>query len=57
VGKAIEDLRVANTDLARSHREVERANTDLVGQNTAPEEKTRGRLLYTSFSKVFFGVF
>jgi len=36
-GKAIEDLRVANTDLACSHREIERANTDLVGQNTALE--------------------
>jgi chromosome segregation ATPase len=55
-GKVIEDLRVANTDLARSHWEIERANTDLVGQNTALEEKIRGRLLYTSFSKVFFGV-
>ena len=55
-GKAIEDLRVANTDLARSHREIERANTDLVGQNTALEERIRGRLLYTSFCKVFFGV-
>ena len=43
-GKAIEDLRVANTDLARSHREVERANTDLVGQNTALEERIRGKL-------------
>jgi len=46
-GKAIEDLRVANTDLARSHREIKRANTDLVGQNTALEEKIRGKLLYT----------
>jgi len=55
-GKAIEDLRVANTDLARSNREVKRANTDLVGQNTALEERIRGRLLYTSFCKVFFGV-
>ena len=54
VGKAIEDLRVANTDLARSHKEIERANTDLVGQNTALVERIHGRLLYTSFSKVFF---
>jgi len=46
-GKAIEDSRVLNTDLARSHREIERANTDLVGQNTALEEKIRGKLLYT----------
>jgi len=48
-GKAIADLRVANTDLARSHREIERANTDLVGQNTALEENICGKLLYTSF--------
>ena len=57
MGKAIEDLRVTNTDLAHSHRDIKRANTDLVGQNTALEEKIHGRLLYTSFSKVFFGVF
>jgi len=37
--KAIEDLRVANTDLVRSHREVERANTNLVVVNTALEDK------------------
>jgi chromosome segregation ATPase len=56
-GKAIEDLRVTNTDLARSHKEIERANTDLVGQNTALEEKIRGKLLCTSFfDRVFFGV-
>ena len=36
-GKAIEDLRVANTDLARSYKEIERANTDLVGENIALE--------------------
>jgi len=55
-GKAIEDLRVANTDLTRSHREIERANTDLIGQNIALEERIHGRLLYTSFCKVSFGV-
>ena len=52
-------MRVANTDLARSHREIERANTDLVGQNTALEEKIRGKIFlyfHTSFCKVFFGV-
>ena len=43
-GKAIEDLRVANTDLGRSYKEVERANTDLVGQNTTLEERVRGEL-------------
>ena len=41
-GKMIEDLRVANTDLARSYKEIERANTDLVGENTALEERVRG---------------
>ena len=37
-GKAIEDLHVANTELARSNKEIERANTRLVGENTALEE-------------------
>ena len=37
-GKVIKDLRVANTELARSNREIERANTRLVGENTALEE-------------------
>jgi len=58
-GKVIEDLRVANTDLARSYKEIERANTDLVGQNTALEERIRGKLLYTFiliFARCFFGV-
>ena len=41
-GMAIEDLRVTNTDLARSYNGIERANTDLVGENTALEEKIRG---------------
>jgi len=44
-GKAIEDLRVANTELARSNREVERANTNLVGENTALEESIRGTFI------------
>ena len=48
-GKAIEDLRFANTDLVRSHREIERANTDLVGVNTALEEKIRGMFLPLCF--------
>jgi len=48
-GKAIEDLRVANTDLVRSHKEVERANTDLVDVNTALEEKIRGMFLPSCF--------
>ena len=50
VGKAIEDLWVANTDLVRSHREIERANTDLVGVNTALEEKICGMFLPLRFS-------
>jgi len=51
-GKAIEDLRVANTELARSNREVERANTNLVGENTALEESIRGTFLLSSFFSV-----
>jgi len=46
-GKAIEDLWVGNIDLARSHKEIERANIDLVGENMALEEKIRGKLLFT----------
>jgi len=48
-GKAIEDLRVANTELARSNREVERANTNLVGENTALEESIRGTFSIIEF--------
>ena len=47
--KAIEDLRVANTELARSNREVERANTNLVGENTALEESIRGMFSTVEF--------
>ena len=46
-GKMIEDLQAANTDLARSYMGVETANTDLVGENTALEERIHGKLLYT----------
>ena len=46
---AIEDLRVTNTDLARSSKGIERANTDLVGENTALEEKIRGTFLLSCF--------
>ena len=46
-GNMIEDLRATNTDLARSYKEIEMANTDLVGENTALEERIRGRFLYT----------
>ena len=48
-GKAIEYLWVANIDLVCSHREIERANTDLVGVNTALEEKIRGMFLPSCF--------
>jgi len=41
-GKVIEDLRVTNTELVRSNKEIERANTNLVGENTALEERIRG---------------
>jgi len=54
-GKVIEDLRVTKTDLARSYREIERANTDLVGKNTALEEKIRGMIVSSCFfSKACF---
>ena len=42
-GKMIEDLRVKKTELARSYKEIERANTDLFGENTALEEKIHGK--------------
>jgi hypothetical protein len=42
-GKMIEDLRVKNTDVARSYKEIDRGNTDLVGENTALEERIRGK--------------
>ena len=48
-GKAIEDLRVANTELARSNKEVERANTKLVGENTALEESIHGMFSIIEF--------
>jgi len=53
----IEDLRVANTDLARSYREIERANTNLVGENTALEEKIRGKLFFTLSCFFLQGIF
>jgi hypothetical protein len=54
-GKVIEDLRITNTDLARSYKEIERANTNLVGENTALEERIRGMFLLSSFlSEVCF---
>jgi chromosome segregation ATPase len=48
-GKVIEDLRVANTELVRSNKEIERANTNLVGENTALEERIRGTFMLSSF--------
>jgi len=54
-GKVIEDLRVTNIDLARSYKEIERANTNLVSENTALEERIRGMFLLSSFlSEVCF---
>jgi len=55
-GKMIEDLQVKNTDLARSCKEIERAKTDLVGENTALEERARGKFFIPSyfFCLVFF---
>jgi len=48
-GKVIEDLRVANTELARSNKEIERANTRLVGENTALEESIKGMFPLSNF--------
>ena len=48
-GKVIEDLRVANTELARSNREIERANTRLVSEKTALEESVRGTFPLSGF--------
>jgi hypothetical protein len=42
-GKLIEDLRVKMTELPRSYKEIKRANTDLVRENTTLEEKIRGK--------------
>jgi len=44
-GKLIEDFWVEKTELTRSHKRIERANTDLVGENTALEEKICGEFL------------
>jgi len=48
-GKVIEDLRVANTDLVHTYKRIERANTNLVGENTALEEKIHGTFLLSCF--------
>jgi len=53
-GKVIEDLRVANTDLARSYKGIKRANTDLVGENTALEEKIHGMFLTPCFLSIAY---
>jgi len=45
----IEDLRVTNTELVRSNKEIERANTNLVSENTALEERIRGMFPLSSF--------
>jgi len=55
-GKLIEDLRVANTNLARSYEEIESDNTDLVGENTALKERIRDKFLHNfrvSFIRYF----
>jgi len=54
-GKVIEDLRVTNTELVRSNKEIERANTNLVGENTALEERIHGMFPLSNFlSEVCF---
>ena len=47
--KVIEDLRVTDTELVCSNKEIERANTKLVGENTALEESIHGTFLLSSF--------
>ena len=49
-GKVIEDLCVTNTELVRSSKEIERANTKLVGENTALEESIHGTFSIVEFS-------
>jgi len=44
--KLIEDLHVEKTELACLCKRIERANTDLVGENTTLEEKICGELFY-----------
>ena len=46
----IEHLRVANIELVRSNKEIERANTKLVGENTSLEESIRGTFSIVEFS-------
>jgi len=54
-GMVIEDLRVTNTELVRSNKEIEKANTNLVGENTALEERIHGMFPLSSFlSEVCF---
>jgi len=57
-GKLIEDLRVKETELARSYKEIEKSNTDLVGENTTLEEKVHGKfsmpLCFLCFCDVTF---
>ena len=54
-GKVIEDLRVTNTELVCSNKEIERANTNLVDENTALEERIHGMFPFRSFlSEVWF---
>ena len=45
-GNLIEDLRVEKTEVARSVKEIEKENTDLVGENTTLQESIRGECLF-----------
>ena len=49
-GKVIEDLRIANTELVHSNKEIERSNTKLVGENMALEGSIRGMFSIVEFS-------
>ena len=55
-GKLIEDLQVEKTELARSYKRIERANTDFIGENTTLMEKTHGEFSTSLCLLCFCGV-
>ena len=54
-GMLIEGLRVEKMELARSYKKIEKANTNLVGENTTLEEKIRGRFSRSLCLLCFYG--
>jgi hypothetical protein len=55
VGETDRGVWVEKTEMAYSYKKVERANTDLVGENTSLKEKIRGMLLFSN-ACFFYGV-